>query len=205
MKTGKKFIVASLVLLAFVFTIFRLTSSHARDEIPASPTATAPAVASAPDLKDIRDYKTWTRVHTTPQPLPAPLDAMCRMPTLRDRVETSMNPHRRKFFTVYVNEIGRQAMMSEIKPAFPEGSIIVKEKLLAKDSPAPELLTVMVKREKGFNQESGDWEYMVVDGEQTKIEGRGKLANCQSCHAVMNETDYVFRSYLPDDVRQKLR
>ena len=96
-------------------------------------------------------------------------------------------------------------MMSQMKPNFPEGSIIVKEKLLTRDSTSPELLTVMVKREKGFNQESGDWEYMVVDGEQTKVEGRGKLANCQSCHVLQSETDYVFRSYLPEDVRQSLR
>jgi hypothetical protein len=201
-KTGGKIVVASLVLLALVCAVFRLTSSQAREESSGSPPTVA---AGVPDLKDIRDYKTWTRVHAAPLRLPAPLDALCRMPSLKDSVETSANPHRRKYFTVYVNEIGRRAMMSEIKPAFPEGSIIVKEKLLAADSTSPELLTVMVKREKGFNHESGDWEYMVVDGERTKIEGRGKLANCQSCHALQSETDYVFRSYLPEDVRQSLR
>lgn len=202
MKTGRKIVVASLILFSLVCVVFRLTSSHASEEGNSLPATEA---MSVPDLKDIRDYKTWTRVHATPLLLPAPLDALCRMPSLKDSVETSTNPHRRKYFTVYVNEIGRQAMMSEIKPAFPEGSIIVKEKLLAADSASPELLTVMVKREKGFNQESGDWEYMVVDGEQTKIEGRGKLANCQSCHALQSKTDYVFRSYLPEDVRQSLR
>ena len=202
MKTGRKIVVASLVLLALVCVVFHLTSSQAREESRELPPT---AEMSAPDLKDIRDYKTWTRVHATPLLLPAPLDALCRMPTPKDSVETSSNPHRRKYFTVYVNEIGRQAMMSEMKPAFPVGSIIVKEKLLAIDSALPELLTVMVKREKGFNRESGDWEYLVVNGEQTEIEGRGKLANCQSCHAIKSETDYVFRSYLPEDVRQSLR
>ena len=202
MKTGRKIVAASLVLLALVLVVFRLTSMQAREEGSGLPPTVA---ASVPDLKDIRGYKTWTRVHATPLLLPAPLDALCRMPTPKDSVETSSNPHRQKYFTVYVNEIGRPAMMSELKPAFPEGSIIVKEKLLAPDSASPELLTVMVKREKGFNQESGDWEYLVVDGEQTKIEGRGKLANCQSCHALKSETDYVFRSYLPEEVRQSLR
>jgi hypothetical protein len=202
MKTVGKTIVASLVLLALVCVVFRLTSSQAREEGGGLPPTVA---AGVPDLKDIRDYKTWTRVHATPLLLPTPLDALCRMPTPTDRVETFANPHRRKYFTVYVNEIGRQAMMSELKPAFPVGSIIVKEKLIAQDSASPELLTVMVKREKGFNRESGDWEYLVVDGERTKIEGRGKLANCQSCHALKTDTDYVFRTYLPEDVQQKLR
>ena len=201
-KTGRKIVVLALMLFSLGCVVFRLTSSHARGETSGHSPA---AVMSVPDLKDIRGYKTWTKVHDTPLLLPAPLDALCRMPTLEDSVETSRNPHRQKYFTVYVNEIGRQAMMSQMKPSFPTGSIIVKEKLLAKDSPAPELLTVMVKREKGFNQESGDWEYLVVNGEQTKIEGRGKLANCQSCHAMKSEMDYVFRSYLPEDVRQSLR
>jgi hypothetical protein len=202
MKIDRKIVIASLALCALAFAVLRLTSSQAREERATWPPT---AATSAPDLKDICDYKSWTPVHTTPLPLPAPLDALCRMPTAKDSVETSLNPHRRKYFTVYVNETGRQAMLTQAKPKFPEGSIIVKEKLLAKNSPAPELLTVMIKREQGFNQESGDWEYLVVDGERTKIEGRGKLANCQSCHVQKSDTDYVFRSYLPDELQQKLR
>jgi hypothetical protein len=197
----RKIVVASFVLLVLALAVLRLASSQAREEAAPPPRTTT----SVPDLKDFRDYKTWTRVHTTPLPLPAPLDMLCRMPTGKDRIETSFNPHRRKFFTVYVNEAGRQAMMEQAKPKFPEGSIIVKEKLLAKDDAAPELLTVMIKREQGFNRESGDWEYLVANGEGTKIEGRGKLSNCQSCHALNSETDYVFRTYLPDELRRKLR
>jgi hypothetical protein len=161
MKMDRKIVVASLALLTLVLAVLRLTSSQAREE-----TATRPptGATSAPDLQDIRDYKTWMRVHPTALRLPAPLDGLCAVPTRQQTLETSDNPHRQKFFIVYVNETGRQAMMSQAKPSFPEGSIIVKEKLLAKDSPAPELLTVMVKREKGFNQGSGDWEYMVVNG-----------------------------------------
>ena len=70
-------------------------------------------------------------------------------------------------------------MMEQAKPSFPEGSVIVKEKLPDKSSQTPELLTVMIKRGKGFNNESGDWEYMVVDGSGTKVEAQGKLENCQ--------------------------
>ncbi|HEX8649599.1 MAG TPA: cytochrome P460 family protein [Pyrinomonadaceae bacterium] len=202
MNTVKKITVVSLVLLSFVFAAFRLTSSYAREG-----TATIPPVhvPSAPELKDIRDYKAWTRVHPTALKLPTPLDILCAMPTPPRSIESSQNPHRRRYFVVYVNETGREAMMSQLKPAFPEGSIIVKEKLEALEDTSPEMLTVMAKREKGFNPESGDWEYMVVSGSRTKIEGRGKLANCQSCHVLKGETDYVFRSYLPESVREKLR
>jgi hypothetical protein len=202
MKTGKKIMVVSLVLFSFVFAAFRLTSSYAREGAATIPPVHVP---SPPELKDIRDYKAWTRVHPTALKLPTPLDILCAMPTPPRSIESSQNPHRRRFFVVYVNETGRAAMMSQLKPAFPEGSIIVKEKLQAPDSTSPEMLTVMAKREKGFNPESGDWEYMVVSGASAKIEGRGKLANCQSCHVLRGETDYVFRSYLPEMVREKLR
>ena len=63
----------------------------------------------------------------------------------------------------------------------------------------------MIKREPGFNPKSGDWEYLVFDGSGSKVEARGKLENCQACHAAKSETDYVFRSYLPHDVQSKLR
>ncbi|HET6892462.1 MAG TPA: cytochrome P460 family protein [Pyrinomonadaceae bacterium] len=156
-------------------------------------------------VKEVSGYKSWTRVNPVPLLLPTPLDALCRMPTSRDLIETSSNPHRRKYFTVYVNDLGRSAMMNEAKPSFPKNTVIVKEKLIARDSNSPELLTVMVKRGEGFNPASGDWEYMVLNGTGTKIEGSGKLQNCQSCHVLNKSTDYVFRSYLPDDVRSRLR
>lgn len=201
-KMDRKIIaVASLLLLMVGVVVFRLASSQAREETVTPPVETT---ASVPDIKDIQDYKTWTRVHTTPLPLPAPLDTDC-IYIAENGDKMRPNPHKQKYFTVYVNEVGRRAMMSQAKPRFPEGSIIIKEKLLFKHDTVPELLTVMVKREKGFNRENGDWEYMVADGARTKIEGRGKLQNCQSCHAITSKTDYVFRTYLPDELRQKLR
>lgn len=159
----------------------------------------------AEDVKEISGYKKWTKVNPKPLDLPTPLDALCRMPTGADLIETSSNPHRQKFFTVYVNDVGQKAMMTEKTPKFPEGSVIVKEKLLAENSKSPELLTVMIKQKKGFNKVTGDWEYMVVNGTGTKIEGRGKLENCQSCHLLNEKTDYVFRSYLTEKVKSELK
>ncbi len=115
------------------------------------------------------------------------------------------NPHQDKFITVYVNDAGRRAMLSQKKPKFPVGSVIVKEKLPAVDSQSPELLTVMIKQRKGFNPAGGDWEYMVLDGTGTKIEGRGRLENCQACHLANQKTDYVFRSYLDREVEGGLK
>ena len=164
---------------------------------------------SSPDLhraavgnpvKEIAGYRGWSKVNTEPQLMPDRTAALCAAP-----VPIAKNPHSNKYVTVYVNDIGRKAMIEELNPYFPEGSVIVKEKLPDKSSQAPELLTVMIKRGKGFNSTSGDWEYMVVDGTGTTVQARGRLENCQSCHTGKPGTDYVFRTYLPNEALNKLK
>lgn len=95
-------------------------------------------------------------------------------------------------------------MLEQYTPAFPQGSVIVKERLSDQKSETPELMTVMIKQKKGFDPAGGDWEYMVTDGTGTRIEGRGKLANCQVCHIARPENDYIFRSYLDPETYKKL-
>ncbi|WP_309718661.1 hypothetical protein [Armatimonas sp.] len=69
-------------------------------------------------------------------------------------------------------------------PSFPVGTVLVKEKLdNPKGTGTPELLTAMVKREKGYNPACYDWEFLVLDGKAERILEHGKLARCQSCHA----------------------
>lgn len=107
-------------------------------------------------------------------------------------------------------------MMTAKKPSFPVGTIIVREKIAAKiyfdeikktdkDERKPELLAVMVKREKGFNPQNKDWEFLVIDGAATKIQQREKTGSCQTCHAQQKADDFVFRTYLSDDVKNKLK
>jgi Cytochrome P460 len=158
-------------------------------------------------VNEIEGYKSWPKVNEVPQLMPQRVAAACAL-WITQRgvvVDGPSNPHRDKYFTVYVNEIGREAMLTQKVPEFPEGSIIVKEKLSTKESQTPELLTVMIKRSKGFNAASGDWDYAVLDGTGTKVEGQGKLENCQSCHVAHKGTDYVFRTYLSDDAQHKLK
>lgn len=157
-------------------------------------------------VKEIDGYKTWTKVNSTPLLMPARVAMACAVDVrLGYGVDGQGNPHRDKFLTVYVNDLGRRAMLTEKYPKFPVGSTIVKEKLPTVDSQALELLTVMIKQQKGFNPATGDWEYMVVDGAGLKIEARGKLDNCQGCHLKHPKTDYVFRTYLPAEVESKLK
>jgi Cytochrome P460 len=169
-----------------------------------SSAAAHPGETAGDPVKEITGYRGWTKVNTEPQLMPDQTAALCA-PASPALSTATQNPHRNKYITVYVNELGRKAMLEQKSPAFPEGSIIVKEKLQDKSSPAPELMTVMIKRGKGFNPTSGDWEYMVVDGTGTKVMARGKLDNCQSCHRGKPGTDYVFRTYLPGEVSSTLK
>lgn len=159
-------------------------------------------VEAAADSRNeqIDGYRQWTRVNPKPVVMASQVAALCAAVSVSPNVN---DPHSNKFITVYVNDIGKQAMLDMKVPSFPQGSIIVKEKLPAVDSVTPELLTVMMKRQPGYNPESGDWEYMVTDGTGQKVQARGKLENCQVCHMMNHATDYVSRTYLPDEIRKK--
>jgi hypothetical protein len=79
---------------------------------------------------------------------------------------------------------------------YPEGAVIVREKL-ATEAGSPEVLTAMIKRKKGFNPAAGDWEFLVISGDATKITKREKTGSCQSCHQSVSAKDFVFDNYLP--------
>jgi hypothetical protein len=157
-------------------------------------------------VKEIEGYRNWTKVNAKPWLMPAEVSRLCIMPR---RTSASKSIHgdesEEKFFTVFVNDIGREAMLTQKVPQFPEGSVIVKEKLTNRDSKLPELLTVMIKLKKGASHETGDWEYMVTDGTGTTVTGRGNLASCRACHAGQSPSDYIFRTYLDAETEKKLK
>jgi hypothetical protein len=137
-------------------------------------------------LKEIGKYRDWKLVNPTPIIMNPAAAAACAAP----------NPHETALASVYVNANGASAMLTESHPTFPEGSIIVKTKRYASVGNDPAALTVMIKRAKGYNAESRDWEYLVLDGPATKIVERGKLTKCNQCHQNYEDTDFVTMHYL---------
>ena len=154
-----------------------------------------------PDLASFSNYRQWTKVNPTPQLMERLSAQMCAA-NVPGRQEGS--PHLNKFVSVFVNSVGRVQMMTKRSPRFPVGSMIVKEKLGSPVSTEPELLTAMIKRQPGYNPESGDWEYLVLDGAASKIVERGKLTRCSGCHRPYQSTDFITRTYLPQEVRRTL-
>jgi hypothetical protein len=154
------------------------------------------------NLAQLGTYRQWTLVNPTPVMMDLRTAMLCDRPTVP---ADDPNPHSTRYISVYVNPLGRESMMTRLKPEFPQGSMIVKEKLRSPQAKDPELLTAMLKREKGYDPESGDWEYFVLDGSASTITAQGKLAKCQTCHLASKDKDYVDRSYLPKEIQEKLQ
>ncbi|SRR5258705_4413511 len=171
-------IFAGFVIVGQLFGVF---GSSALDK--------AEAEESKALLKEIGQYRKWKLVNPTPVMMNPGAAAACAaaFPT---------NPHESAWASVYVNAKGASAMLTESHPAFPEGSMIVKEKLYTSVGKDPVVLTVMIKRAQGYNPGSRDWEYLVLDGPAIKIVERGKLSKCNVCHEKYEDTDFVTMHYL---------
>jgi len=76
----------------------------------------------APLLKQIEvaHYQKWTRVNPKPVIFHAAPAEQCAPASLGQLP----NLHRDKYITVYVNKVGRQAMLTQEKPVFPQGSVV---------------------------------------------------------------------------------
>jgi hypothetical protein len=194
-------ILAGLLIVLALVSVNLAGSRYSRVITPSSaPAATAREKDAM--LSDLAGYKKWTLVNPVPQLMDPQAALDCRAPI---GGPTANDPHSTKYISVYVNQIGRSAMMEQSVPNFPVGSMIVKEKLSEKNSRTPDLLTVMVKHKQGYNTAGGDWEYLVLSGDALVIQSRGKLASCQLCHSAYQHSDSVSRIYLPEDVRRQLK
>jgi len=156
----------------------------------------------------VAGYRNWKKINDAPAMMPSIISASCvafGFTEAEKKIMVKKFFHRDKFINVYVNEVGEEAMMTRKNPSFPVGTVIVKEKLVTPESTASELLTVMIKREKGFNPEVGDWEFMTLNGSAAEVTSIGKLENCQACHVNFDKSDFIARTYLPKDIEQKLK
>lgn len=96
---------------------------------------------------------------------------------------------------VYANDLAK-AEIEKDKPQFPTGAIIVREKHGEAENFVPQTVIAMVKREKGFNKKSGDWEFFTFNGADLKMQKRETVGECAKCHMQAEKTDWVFRDYL---------
>jgi hypothetical protein len=114
----------------------------------------------------------------------------------KKKIEASHNPGNSSFGVVYANDLARTEMSKE-NQKFPPGSIIVREKNAAADSPSPDVVVAMVERDQGFSAKTGDGEFFTFDGADLKLRRRRETkSDCAKCHAGAAKTDWVFKAYL---------
>jgi Cytochrome P460 len=108
------------------------------------------------------------------------------------------SPHKVNFETfgrVFANKIAQTETENPL-PKFDVGSVLVREMFLNETDSTPNAITAMVKRQKGFNKKTGDWEYFTFNGADMKLQKRESVSSCSKCHANAAKTDYVFRDFL---------
>jgi hypothetical protein len=99
------------------------------------------------------------------------------------------------FGMVYANDLAKQEF-EKPSPQFLPGAIIVREKNLSINDDIPALVIAMVKRKKGFNKKTGDWEFFTFNGKDLQMQTRETTGDCAKCHIQAEKTDWVFRDYL---------
>ncbi|HSS19073.1 MAG TPA: cytochrome P460 family protein [Pyrinomonadaceae bacterium] len=98
----------------------------------------------------------------------------------------------KSFGVIYANGPAGDAILANPLTIFPINSIIVREKRATPADEQPQHLTVMIKRERGFNPKANDWEFLSVNATGTKVLQRQKNGSCVKCHATQAATDFVY-------------
>ncbi len=157
--------------------------------LPIASFAAAPTDAEL--LKLVKDRAALERVTPKPVEMAPAVSTRCSIDALLIR---KTGDHSGAASLVFANEA---AVLPLFDPwgKFPEGSLLVKEKL-GKQDHKTELFTGMWKREAGFFPEANDWEFFTVDGAASKIVERGKLPRCASCHEEFKKGDQVSKEYI---------
>ncbi len=159
---------------------------------PISSPASMVGASAIPTLETILpNYRDWRRLTAKPRNVAPSLWAFCRLPTADEKALLE-SPHSGRFLQVYVNEKGGGVIGRGGGRVFPAGSVVVKGKLAASTDTLPEGIGIMIKREKGFNPEGGDWEYAYWEKTGRIARGRQHMASCQSCHIAKKQKDSVF-------------
>jgi hypothetical protein len=116
--------------------------------------------------------------------------------------ETLKSDSHRAWFDIYINALAKKAYIQKWS-LFPVGSIVVKALYPDQERSETSKLTIMIKMEKGYDTDNGDWWYGVYD--ETGMDGwyQGKIKSCIQCHAYGKETDYMFSESVMESINEE--
>ena len=134
-------------------------------------------------VDDFSDYVSWSKVNATTV-------------TGDRRGDLGMAHGGQKGFReIYVNAAGKAVSAGQADLPYPMGTILVKETYKRSGGQKGDLrgLTVMIKREAGYDADNDNWEYLNVS-KSLKIKSQGRINLCIKCHSIAFMDDYVFTS-----------
>lgn len=140
---------------------------------------------NATSVSEFSGYEAWTKVNAEP--------------ITGDRTGTlGRNIHEGEagFRDVFVNPVGQAVATGAQDGPYPVGTIVVKNSYAGDNGQIGDLsgVTVMVKRDAGYDSENGDWEYVNLSAD-LDVKGQGLLNGCISCHSAAADRDYIFGGY----------
>jgi len=95
------------------------------------------------------------------------------------------------YIEIYLNDKAKEAYI-EVKRDFPVGSEVFKPLYSDREAKHFARLVIMVKMQKGYDPDHGDWWYGVYDESGRVMGYEGRIPECISCHEMAKETDYMF-------------
>jgi hypothetical protein len=185
----------SITILPLVLGWMAFAAPPQTDLAPPPPPDSPPPTPTKPDAASavFKKYHKWDRMTSKPVRTAGEAKEGCS-PTPGVMAGT---PDSEPYFQLYVSETAKPVFAHPTAPPFPEGAMLVKERLSAPRGRDPRFLLAMVKREEGFNPETGNWEFFVLRVTDVPVVvDNGRIAHCAQCHAKARETDFVFRNYL---------
>src|SRR5262245_15032554 len=154
----------------------------------------------------VGDFSSWPTATEKPIHVEHGLWLLCSEPTPEQRRaldaeraerEKTHGPHHR-LLSIVVRTNSEAFLAFHARNNLPVGAIVVKEKHQDSDATEPPVeYAAMIKREAGYDPAHRDWEYVYVVTQPERKVTRGKLELCIGCHSNAKDTDYLFRTYLP--------
>jgi hypothetical protein len=147
------------------------------------------------------EYKQWTPHTSEPVHISEQIFGLCRPATAAEEAFVESVHGHELALKAWLNPAALEgatateaasAADAAAPAAFPVGATIVKEKLVRRNEGYEVFaLGIMVKRERGFNAATADWQFGYWELEAGMIAGADEQKSCGDCHASA-ATDFVY-------------
>jgi hypothetical protein len=189
-------------LISFVVITFSIAFSGCNKQLSESKGDAQTPVAAKQDIAEIAtSYSDLTLMTPEPVFVNPELAMLCVGATkeMVDQARVDKGPHANCSVRIFMNEIASTAFKNN--DAYPVGAIIVKEKDVlgyrtktdTKWQETGKGVGGMIKRESGFDQTNGNWEYFYFEN-PSSIES-GRMQSCIDCHVKARTSDFVFADW----------